>query len=47
MSTHANTRQATGLSMKSGLWIGCFSMSETVADTQGSLFGVLTMKDAT
>jgi hypothetical protein len=24
-----------------------FVMSETVADTRGSLFGVLTMKDAT
>jgi len=41
------TRQPTGLWMKSGLWISCFSMSETVADTKGSLFGVLTMKDAT
>ena len=47
-STAANRRRPpTGLWMKSGLWISCFVMSETVADTRGSLFGVLTMKDAT
>jgi hypothetical protein len=45
--TDADTLQPTALWMKSGLWISCFSMSETVADARGSLFGVLTMKNAT
>jgi hypothetical protein len=39
--------RATGPWLKSGLWLSCYVMSETVAATWRSRFGGLTMKDAT